>query len=67
MKFKLTATDVTYQIEKELGVPRWGDYGQATIDIGSIEELVAFIDKWGRVIIDVYDVPIIEIYNDWRE
>jgi len=42
--------------------------GDAKIEVNTIEELNAFIDKYGRIIIS--EKPngwTIEIYNGWRE
>ena len=65
MKFKLTAVDLTYEMEHELGID-WVEGG--SIEINSLEELMKFIGEWGEIIIwDVGEIPEIEIYNGYRE
>lgn len=68
MKFILTATDVTQEIHKEFGASDCFSDMPAMIELNSLDELVAFADRWGSIIVSVYgEFPRIEIYNDYRE
>ena len=37
------------------------------VDIGTLEELLAFSQKYGELILNVLSDPSIEIYDTWRE
>ena len=77
MKFKLEIVDPSKLSEddlKSLGYPLYGKYSASElfddnycppyVEIDSLESLMNFIDKFGKVI--VYKNKI-EIYNSWRE
>jgi len=53
-----------------LGLP-WHKVGgqEVFIEIGSLQELIDFQEKWGKIIIrsGYRGEKVIEIYDDWRE
>lgn len=73
MKFKLCSTrDLGENIDKRLDENAiWNQHIEHwTIEINSIEELMAFIRRnVGRVVIETEEdeMPMLEIYNDYRE
>ncbi|HCE07393.1 MAG TPA: hypothetical protein DEQ40_02100 [Oxalobacteraceae bacterium] len=73
MLFKLTASKAFYTSEEAAEPPTIfrsseKEYlnSEATVEINSFAELMAFAEKWGEIII-THDPPAIEIYNDYRE
>lgn len=73
MKFKLCSTrDLGENIDKRLDENAiWDQHIEHwTIEIDSIEELMAFTRRnVGRVVIETEEdgMPMLEIYNDYRE
>ena len=58
--FAFTPTKENY--ERVFG--QWRRRGDSSIDINTLEELIAFIREWGCVVVDERGI---EIYDDYRE
>lgn len=77
MKFEVTRTSTWFdedirceEARQEEFVCNGRSYKRWVIEISTLEELIGFIKKYDRIILDDderYELPKIEIYDDWRE
>lgn len=62
-KFK-PCNDVYFKSQGRLEPDSWDDNSKISIEINSLEELIAFVRKWGQIVL--YEDEI-NIYDDYRE
>lgn len=77
MKFEITRTSTWFEEDIRCEEARQEDYVKNNhlckrwvVEINTLEEIIEFIKKYGRIVLDAderYELPKIEIYDDWRE
>ena len=69
-KLKALGFKIAYQDNGITGLQNYSweccEEAQPEIEFNTLEELIEFSEKWGRLVFDAQEETI-EIYNDWRE